>query len=399
MEISIQYLEATPARAAISAAEARGRLKAAFEHVHFNKVMLGWDLHPSVVAACAEECERRGADLYLWQPIFTGHGAVRPGAEARVVALDGNIAGEANEQVEFSFLCANRFGVTELIEGLSKAVRAGPFNGIFLDRIRLPSPAMGIERHLGCFCEACQEAASKQGLDLEATRLEALRQLKDREGRRAALACLLGENPTEVEETDESMQRLVDFRAACITAQVKSLADAIKGWDLKVGLDCFAPTLTQMVGQDLRGLADCADWIKVMTYVRAFGQASIPFEVLALTDWLMAGGESEASALEFLSAKTGWDLPGSRKAIRSGGLPASILTEELRRGRRQAGRGLLAGIELLEIPDVSTLNRVQIQHDAAAVQAGNPDGVVLSWDLWHMPEWRLELARSLYGDA
>jgi hypothetical protein len=153
-----------------------------------------------------------------------------------------------------------------------------------------------------------------------------------------------------------------------------------------------------MVGQDLAALSRQVNWIKVMTYARSFGHASLPFELIGFADWLVAaGGETEASALQCLAQATGWTLPGSREVIRAGGLPASILTEELRRGRSQGGSRLLAGIELLEIPDVSRLDRRQIRTDAEAVQAGAAEGVVLSWDLWHMPAWRLELAASLYG--
>ncbi len=399
MDISIQYLEDTPARARISPLEARGRLREAFQHVSFKKVLLGWDLERPHIEACAAECTRHGAELYLWLPILTGHRSFRPDPVWRVIALDGNPAGAPDQKIEFSFMCPNRPEVLEgVLTSLSGALASGCFQGVFLDRIRLPSPSLGLARHLGCFCEVCCEAASRSGFDLVAARKSLLEQLTSPEGRRLAASCLLSPAHQDEEASTESLQHLLDFRLQSITAFVRSIAEAVKGRGLKVGLDCFAPTLTRMVGQDLGALAAESDWIKVMTYARAFGHAALPFELIGLVDWLVkAGGITEDSALECLARATQWTLPGSREVIRNGGLPASILTEELRRGRSGGARQLLAGIELLEIPDVSRLDRQQIRTDAEAVHAGKPDGVVLSWDLWHMPTWRLELAASLYG--
>src|SRR5512142_75773 len=139
MDISIQYLEATPARAAISATEARGSLRAAFDRVNFKMVLLGWDLQPQVIEACATECERHGAELYLWQPILSGHGSFPPHPAWRVIALDGSAAGEADAGAEFTFMCPNRAEVLEsVLRSLSEALAAGCFKGVFLDRVRLP---------------------------------------------------------------------------------------------------------------------------------------------------------------------------------------------------------------------------------------------------------------------
>ena len=56
----------------------------------------------------------------------------------------------------------------------------------------------------------------------------------------------------------------------------------------------------------------------------------------------------------------------------------------------------LTGIELVEIPRVSTLNDTQIKADLGAIKALGADGLALSWDLWHMPLERLELVRSVW---
>ena len=401
MKVSIQYLESTPARTGITPGEARGRLRDAFGHVDFSEVLLGWDLDPRVIEACAEECARHGAGLYLWQPILSAHASFKVDPSWRVIALDGEPAGRADEKPEFRFVCPNRAAVMEgVLASLTKALEIGCFQGVFLDRIRLPSPSLDLTRNFGCFCNACCEAAEGSGFDLLASRATVREQLRGPEGRREAVWSLLSPHGPRAQVTPDPLERLMEFRLRSITAFVKTISSSLAARGLKVGLDCFAPTLTHMVGQDLAALASGADWIKVMTYARAFGHASLPFELVAFVDWLVAaGGETETSAVEWLAQATGWPLPGAREVIRAGGLPAWILTEELRRGRSMGAAHLRAGIELLEIPDVSRLDRNQIQTDAAAVHAAQPEGVVLSWDLWHMPAWRLELAASLYGSA
>jgi len=208
---------------------------------------------------------------------------------------------------------------------------------------------------------------------------------------------LSGSSAQEGEGPLRSLGQLMQFRQRSITAVVEEAADLATARGLAVGLDCFSPTLARMVGQDLSALARHCGWIKVMTYARAYGPASLPFEVMGLADWLMGSGDvSELAAMVCIAAGTGWPLPTFREEVRHGGLSSSILTEELRRGRLSDARQLLAGIELVEIPGMSELSADQIRTDSEAVLAGAPDGIVLSWDLLHMPADRLRLANSLY---
>jgi hypothetical protein len=41
-----------------------------------------------------------------------------------------------------------------------------PFDGVFLDKIRFPSPANGLNEVLSCFCDHCRRAAAADGLHL-----------------------------------------------------------------------------------------------------------------------------------------------------------------------------------------------------------------------------------------
>jgi hypothetical protein len=188
------------------------------------------------------------------------------------------------------------------------------------------------------------------------------------------------------------------FRCRTITKIVVEASAIAKQHGMRVGLDCFAPSLARMVGQDLARLSASCDWIKSMVYLRAFGPASIPFEMLGLAAWLTDSGEQpDTRPAAAISDLLGWPAPPELERIRHNGLATEILTGEIRRGRVQCGCEFLAGIELVEMTGVCELADAQFREDARAVLAAKPDGVVFSWDLWRMPEERLMLAGELFG--
>ena len=400
MLISIQYLEGGAASRRISTARARACLRAAFERLPVDMVLLGWNLPERLVEACAEECARGKTDLYLWQPLLTGDGDLRPRRAWHTVGLNGEpLAGHAGK-TEFTFLCPNRPAArAAALEHLSKVVASGYYRGVFLDRIRFPSPAALPSRDLACFCEDCRRAAEATGLDLRYVQMHLQRLLDTPEGRRATLWGLLSWPWAPPHQAPfDPLERFLYFRQNSITALVKAAGDMARARGLKVGLDCFSPTLARMVGQDLPALAASCDWVKVMTYARAYGPASIPYEILALADWLISSrSASEREAMAWLAEATGWPLPTCCEEVRHGGLPTTILATEITRAHGGPARTLLAGIELVEIPRVAELKTEQIRADLAAILGSGADGLVLSWDLWYMPPDRLDLVRSASG--
>jgi hypothetical protein len=56
------------------------------------------------------------------------------------------------------------------------------------------------------------------------------------------------------------------------------------------------------------------------------------------------------------------------------------------------------GIELVDIPGVSHLNPVQIKSDLQTLHTAEVEGLVLSWDLWHIPLERLERVKASQND-
>jgi hypothetical protein len=212
---------------------------------------------------------------------------------------------------------------------------------------------------------------------------------------------LLSPQTGEGEEEEEGLGVLSDFmlfRYRSISRLVQELSVEARALGLGVGLDCFSPALAPMVGQDLSTLGSSGDWVKIMSYGHTLGPAGLPYELLALGEWLASpAGIDEAGALACLEGATGLALPSSFQHLRRPGLSSSALAAEVRRARSLGVRTLLAGMELVELEGVTCLESAQIQADLAAFQEAGADGLALSWDLWHISLERLELVGRMWG--
>lgn len=108
--IAAQYLEYGPDIAAIPSAQARTRLRAAFERLPISCIILGWDLPEPLEYACAQEASRASARLFRWQPLLAGNSALESRPEWQVIGLGGE---PAPGRPGFTFLCPNRPAATE----------------------------------------------------------------------------------------------------------------------------------------------------------------------------------------------------------------------------------------------------------------------------------------------
>ncbi len=382
---AVQYLEspypdATPARV-------RRRLRQAFERLPINSVLLGWELTPAIEEAVAEETARQHARLYRWQPLLTGDAHTDLPPEWAVCGPDGNpIPGHAG-MPEFTFICPNRSAVADFLsERVESAAATGLFQGLFLDRIRFPSPSLDPGRALACFCKHCTRLAADMGLDLGSVR-QSIPALPEK----TLLQSLLG-HPTEA---GSSLESLLDFRSASITRTVQRVAKQARALNLSIGLDCYSPALTRMVGQDLSELDGCADWIKIMTYPRVFGPAGISFEMLGLADWLIQHGMAEPEAMQVLRQASGLPVPGTRSELRRSGLGSETIAQEIQRGYEQGVTKLLAGIATVGLENIHQSTPEQIQADLEACRSA--DGLVISWDLWLTPLEYFDRIQTLWS--
>ena len=401
---AIQYLEPGPGLSSISPRLVREKLSAVLDQTSISIVIVGWNLPRQLVDACREETTAAGADLYLWHPLLTGDGKLNPHPSWQTIGVMGEMVPGFKNMPEFTFMCPNQAAVRpRVLDHLDHALRRADYDGVFLDRIRYPSPSADPGRWLACFCTACHAAAKDAGLDLVSVRRSIDQLLVTPERSLSFLRTLLWCAADEPDDPDiRALERFLAFRESRVSDLVASAVRLVHSTGLAVALDCFSPALARLVGQDLRmldgALDETADWVKIMTYAHALGPAGLPFELLALCDWLVPlVGFSEPRALAQLSAWTGLPLPTRRQSLLVQGLPPAALHAEIERARNAGVRNLLAGVELVEIKGVAELNEAQIRADLQACFAAGPNGLVFSWDLRHIPPERLSLAQQVWS--
>lgn len=383
--VIVQLLEGGAASGAIGPDVAVARLRKAGEQLPISDVCLGWGLPMALVEAVAGEAERQGAALWLWHPLLSGDGRYMPGAD-RAIGRAGAPVDAPGGMGEFTFDCPVRPGALEAaLERLDEAAARHPWHGIFLDKIRWPSPSRDPSADLACFCDACHVAAAREGIDLEAISAWLAHAAASPGGRISLVTALLqgGE--------DERLDHFLAWRSQRITASVEAAADHIGahhgpgGQATLVALDVFAPALARAVGQDIGVLSRRADFVKGMLYLGTHGPAGMPYELCRLARWLEAGGVADPAAS--LSVLLGAPLPSMDDLCR-GSLQTVVFEAQLDDLRRLAGPGAAAGIDAVAIDGLAVLPDAVLEEVVGeAARTGVP--VVLSWDLMAIPGDRL----------
>jgi hypothetical protein len=219
-------------------------------------------------------------------------------------------------------------------------------------------------------------------LDLEAVRRQIETRLTDADRAKAFIQNLF--TPTD----NSLLKSFFTFRFNSITHIIESAAKLGRSHGLNIGLDCFSPTLTRMVGQDLSSLNKTCDWIKLMTYPRVFGPAGLPFELRALSNWLRTRYKlDEAEAVKVVSEASGLSFSKD-------GLKSDSIAHEIERGRNAGITNLLAGIALVEVDGVHVPTTEQIRSDLVACR--DADGLAISWDLWHIKSEYLNIIQEIW---
>jgi len=297
----------------------------------------------------------------------------------------------------FRFACPNNPVVrAKTLARMRELLRRYPFDGVFLDKIRFPSPANGLEEVASCFCRHCQAAASVVGLDLDTVRKVIEAKFagafvhQARAGATDWLRSLL--------VPDSVLRQFVDFRLRTITGLVSEAAAEARALGRKVALDVFSPGLAPLVGQDYPALAQVSDWIKPMTYRTAQGPAGLRLELSALV-----AGAARMSGLHErdIAAWAAGHIRGCNKTslseTRAKAVPLEIMTTEVGDAVRLAGSTpVYFGIEMVRQAGVIDIKPQHVRDMIGVGQRAGAAGTIVSWDLLHVPRENLvALAESL----
>jgi hypothetical protein len=294
--------------------------------------------------------------------------------------------GEVEET--FRFVCPNNPGVRgKVVRRLRELLARYAFAGVFLDKIRLPSPANGVDEMLSCFCDHCRAAAASVDLDLDAV----AKILADR-------AIDPSASPAETRGDEASqwlgallagngiLSRFLGFRAESVAALVAELAEQARRMGRRVSLDLFSPCLAFLVGQDYRRLKQHCDWAKPMTYRLAQGPAGLRLEIPALIEGVANRfGLDEARIVEW-SARHASFGKDALLETRERAVPISFIQAEIDAAvRTLAPVPVYFGLELIRQPGVIDVDPAHVVDMVTAGRAANAAGLVISWDLTHAP--------------
>jgi hypothetical protein len=400
--VAVQFLEPCSGLVDYPPEKVREKLKTAFSILPISILIIGWDIPDYLVEICVHEAQPVNAKLYRWQPLLTSDGKFPVREEYRVIGLIGKPVPGYLGMPEFSFMCPNNPAYqNELSEHLDMLFKGGIYDGVFLDRMRFPALSGDAAANFGCFCRHCGLKAEKIGLDLSLLQKQILDLLIDAEGVYQFLQVILQPGKKEFLTKElEQLNKFLSLRKDSITRILRLAAESARenGWE--VGLDCFSPILANSVGQDLPALDGICDWIKPMTYLHTFAPAGLPFELNGMLDLIQSvNKEDRKSSANWLARISDLSIPASRQRLVENGLPASVWPTEIARIKDQVSSPIYAGIEMVAVENVTNIDPSQLEKDIRVLKETSADGIVVSWDLWHIKEESLRiLARTLSAE-
>lgn len=375
------------------------------KEVPLDILVVGWTERPELFQTLTSRESRLSAEVFLWYPLLSDY----PGFESSHLVVNSKFApskgwaGYAGTGIAESFKQAcpnNPQAVATSLARLEDCMTAYPFDGVFLDKIRFPSAANGLQDLFSCFCPYCARKAAASGLDLDEVRVV----LESRgAGKAAASPVKIPGGARWLEQLvagQPLLQRFIRFRADSISELVAATSQRMRAMGKKVSLDVFSPILAPLVGQDLSALARHADWVKPMIYRFGRGPSSLRTELPALLRELGAYlGCSEVAAMGWAAAQAE-GLEGKTVEQIEQVAPLSLVRAEVGRALSLLlGAPLYLGLESVSVPGPMEVSPRRVEEILEIGSQAGVQGFVLSWDLLHTPIENVRPLRTLLSRA
>jgi len=245
---------------------------------------------------------------------------------------------------KFDFLCPSSKKNLDYILALFEKIDNGVnYDGVFLDRIRYPSPSLNQNSIYGCCCEECNKLY--KNIDINSiTNFN----IKNRDG-------------FIYQYEDNQLNQLMRIKRSIITEDIRYLSNHFKQKQKIVGIDTFYPVLADFVGQDLKSISEIVDFIKPMNYYKTFAPAGIPYELDGINRdckrSLMGCYENEIESID-CSVETSKELM-----------------------KMNPNCDITIGIDANNIDSICTSNPEYIQNHIKSLEKVGIKEVVLSWNI------------------
>jgi len=363
--------------------------------VELDMLIVGAHENPEIFRAMTEQRLHRAKEVDLWYNLLSDIEGMEDsdlvvnwrGERSRGWGGWAEKGADVNET--FRFVCPNNpVARAKTLRRLRELLARYPFNGVFIDKMRFPSPANGLEEVLSCFCEHCRRAAAATGLDLDAVAASVGGWVASDEASHTKNGGNVAGSWLDVlGAVNPLLSDFLRFRQDSITNLIAEANTEAMDLGRKTSLDLFSPSLAKLVGQDYRSLSKYCAWAKPMTYRVAKGPAGLRLEVPALVE-----GAARMFDLGEESI-TGWaskHVPGfdsdTLTRTRDSAVPLSVMASEMAEAVRSMHPvPVYFGLELVSHPGVIEITPTLVNEMVGVGLGAGAAGCVISWDLMHAP--------------
>ncbi len=384
------------------------KLATAKEALNLDALMIWSDINKKDLDLVRKICIEFKIKTYLWYPILADISGFKVEREQSVETFDRlhgygrngcwDKLGKGEE--DFLFLCPNdEEHIRRIFDQYQNKIKESGFDGVFLDRIRFPSPSNGFELLFSCFCKPCLDKFyNKYSEDLENYRYQAKTVFEKFK--------TIDINYLQICQSfsdiiiQDNLEKFYDFRKQNIYQVVKIFADKAKQMGKLVGVDLFAPSLAPLVSQDYQLLAKTCDWIKPMIYCHTSSPAGLPLELYCFIRAILDINPAldEGQLIREISRIIGVDLPAQINDLLKNGISEHIIYSEMQKIREFSlpeKVDIYVGIEAVQIPGLCNITDKILKKYLRSVIEADIKGMVLSWDLLKIPDENLQLAGDI----
>lgn len=386
----------------------KNKLATAKEALNLDALMIWSDIDKKDLDLVREICRDFKIKTYLWYSILADISGFKVEQKQAVETFDGlrgygkngcwDKLGEGEE--DFLFLCPNdEEHIRRIFDQYQNKIKESGFDGVFLDRIRFPSPSNGFELLFSCFCKSClKKFFNNYGEDLESYRNQAKTVFKN--FKTIDVNYLQTCQSLSDVIIRDSLEKFYDFRKQNIYQVLKMFADKAKQMGKLVGVDLFAPSLAPLVSQDYQLLAKTCDWIKPMIYCHTSSPAGLPLELYCFIRAILDNNPTldEGQLIREISRIIGVDLPTQINDILKNGISEHIICSEMQKIKEfnlPEKVDIYVGLEAVQIPKVCNIDRSILKKYLESFIKTDTKGIILSWNLLKIPDENLKLAGDI----
>ncbi len=384
------------------------KLATAKETLDLDALMIWSDINKKDLDLVGKICKDFKIKTYLWYPILADIPGFKIEQEQAVETFDGlrgygknsywDKLGEGEE--DFLFLCPNdEEHIRRIFDQYQNKIKESGFDGVFLDRIRFPSPSDGFETLFSCFCKYClNKFYNNYGEDLKDYRNKVKSVFK----KFKTIDINYLQNCQSLSDIiiRDNMKKFYDFRRQNIYQFLKMFADNAIPMCKLVGVDLFAPSLAPLVSQDYQLLTKTCDWIKPMIYCHTSSPAGLPLELYCFIRAILDINPvlDEGQLIREISRIIGVGLPTQINELLKNGVSENIIYSEMQKIKELNLRknvDIYVGLEAVQIPGLCNITERILKIYLKSVIETDFKGIILSWDLLKIPDENLQLVGDI----